>query len=552
MSSLNRRSMIKGAVGTAGAVAVGAATATEASAAGTAGTGASAVTDSTPTTTSVAPAASVVPADARYGELVRGVNQRWVAAPESVRLVTCADQVLSIVQEAATAGKRVTLRSGGHCYCDFVSNAQTQIIIDLSGMHAITYDTARNAFSVESGAQLGQVYEVLYREWGVTIPGGVCPTVGIGGHATGGGFGLVSRQFGLVADYIDAVEMIVVDSHKRARKVIASRNPSDPNNDLWWATTGGGGGSFGVITRYWFRDANATGTNPSAQLPAPPKSILLSSVGVPWTGLPQDKFVQLVHNFTQWHVDNDAAGPSRSLSGVILARSRVGGGLGLLTQVDATIPGAADLLASFGATVTAGTGVTTPFLGRPVNWLASTKLVALNNPVLLYDPTMRSAVKTVWSKQDFTDAQLATIYQQLLRTDYSNPNSVVQIAGAGGRINEIPRTATATAHRDSLLFTEFEAFWLSPADDAANLAWLRDIYGQTFAATGGYPVPGAQFDGCYINNPDTDIVDPAYNTSGVPWPTLYWGENYPRLQQVKKHWDPTDFFRHSQSVQLPS
>jgi FAD/FMN-containing dehydrogenase len=540
--------MIKGAVGAAGAVAVGAATA-DTAVAGTGG--ATSASGGSSTSTAVPPAPSVTSSDARYDELVRGVNQRFVAAPEAVRLVTEPAQVLQIVQAAATAGERVTLRSGGHCYCDFVSNAQTQVIIDMSGMHGIGYDASRNAFCVEAGAQLGQVYETLYREWGVTIPGGVCPTVGIGGHATGGGFGLLSRKFGLVADSIDAVEMVVVDSKKQAHLVVASRDQSDPDNDLWWATTGGGGGCFGVITRYWFRDRNATGTNPSAQLPAPPKNILLSSVAVPWTALSQSGFVQLLHNFSAWHLANtDVA--SRALSGLVLARSRAGGGLGLVTQVDATVPGAADLLASYGQAVTAGTGITTPFTGVPVNWLASTKLVPLSNSVMLFDPTQRSAIKTAFTKQDFTDDQLATMYQQLMRTDYANANSAIQFAGAGGAINDISRTATATAHRDTLLFVEYEAFWPSPADDAANLAWLRDLYGKTFADTGGYPVPGDQFDGCYINNPDTDITDPAYNQSGVDWTTLYWGENYPKLQQVKKKWDPTDFFRHAQSVRLPS
>ncbi|WP_037908403.1 FAD-dependent oxidoreductase [Actinacidiphila yeochonensis] len=553
MSSMNRRSVLRSAVGTAGAVAVsGAAAATaEAAPAGNAAPAATARSTG-PTTGSVPPAPSVTASDARYPELVRGVNQRWVAAPDAVRLVTTADQVLQIVQDAATAGKRVAVRSGGHCYCDFVSNAQTQIIIDLSAMHAITYDTERCAFSVEAGAQLGQVYEVLYREWGVTVPGGVCPSVGIGGHATGGGFGLLTRQFGLVADYIEAVEAVVVDSRRKAHRIVASRNPSDPNHDLWWAVTGGGGGSFGVITRYWFRSADATGSNPSAQLPAPPKSILLSSVGAPWATVSQDQFTQLVTNFTNWYLANSAAGSDLlGLSGVLLAKARSGGGLGLLTQIDASIPDAADVLAEYGQAVTAGTGITTPFLGRPVNWLASTKLVALNNPVLLYDPTMRSAIKTAWTKQNFTDAQLATIYQQLLRTDFDNANATLQLAGAGGRMNQVDRTATASVHRDAVLFAEFETFWVSPADDAANLAWLRDIYGRTFADTGGYPVPGDRFDGTYINNPDTDITDPAYNISGVPWTTLYWGENYPRLQQAKAAFDPTDFFRHAQSVRLP-
>jgi FAD/FMN-containing dehydrogenase len=72
-----------------------------------------------------------------------------------------------------------------------------------------------------------------------------------------------------------------------------------------------------------------------------------------------------------------------------------------------------------------------------------------------------------------------------------------------------------------------------------------------WSATGGYPVPGDQADGCYVNNPDPDITDPAFNRSGVPWHTLYYKGNYPRLQRVKAAYDPRGVFRHAQSVSLP-
>jgi hypothetical protein len=62
---------------------------------------------------------------------------------------------------------------------------------------------------------------------------------------------------------------------------------------------------------------------------------------------------------------------------------------------------------------------------------------------------------------------------------------------------------------------------VTAADDALNIGWLRDLYGAVFAATGGYRVPNDANDGCYINNPDPDITDPAVNRSGVPWYTLY-------------------------------
>jgi aclacinomycin oxidase len=90
--------------------------------------------------------------------------------------------------------------------------------------------------------------------------------------------------------------------------------------------------------------------------------------------------------------------------------------------------------------------------------------------------------------------------------------------------------------------------WLDPADETGNLAWVRAFYRELFADTGGVPVPGDAYDGAFINHPDTDLADPTWNTSGVPWHTLYYRDNYSRLQHVKARWDPLDVFHHALSV----
>jgi hypothetical protein len=495
-----------------------------------------------------APATAVHPGDARYPEMVVGYNQRWVGSPEVIKVVTSTEQVRLTVQDAVRAGKRLAVRSGGHCYCDFVANAETQVLIDLSAMNQITWDPARKAFCIETGALLGDINQTLYRSWGVALPAGICLTVGIGGHTAGGGFGMLSRKYGLVADHLEAVETVVVGADRKVRTVIASRDPGDPDADLLWATAGGGGGSFGVNTRYWFRSPTATGSDPGKQLPAPPASVLVTVAQIPWSSVGQATFIRLFRNYGAWHDANSAPGAAGTDLCAVLFGS-VGGGIGLLTHADASTPGASDLVASYHAALTAGTGLQVAFKTRTVPWLASTKVEGAGT--LLYDPTLRSALKTAWLRTSLTDDQYASIYRNLTRTDYTNPNGIFQLVSVGGQINGLPRDATASVHRDSTMFGEFETFWSSAADDEVNVAWLRDLYGQTFAGTGGYPVRNDRVDGCYINNPDMDITDPAYNKSGVGWPELYFGENYPRLQRVKARWDPTDFFRHRQSVRLP-
>ncbi|MFK0319711.1 BBE domain-containing protein [Streptomyces sp. NPDC090231] len=36
--------------------------------------------------------------------------------------------------------------------------------------------------------------------------------------------------------------------------------------------------------------------------------------------------------------------------------------------------------------------------------------------------------------------------------------------------------------------------------------------------------------------------------AGVPWHTLYYKDDYPRLQRVKSRWDPLNVFHHALAV----
>ncbi len=178
----------------------------------------------------------VKPGDPRYVDLISGTNQRFIGSPERIRLITSTADAVHAVQEAVREGKRIAVRSGGHCVEDFVCNPDVEVVLDMTRMSRIEFDHARQAFAVESGALLFNVYEQLYRRWGVVIPGGICYSVAVGGHVCGGGYGMLSRTLGLTVDHLEAVEVVCVDAQGKAYSVVASRDPDDPNHDLWWAT----------------------------------------------------------------------------------------------------------------------------------------------------------------------------------------------------------------------------------------------------------------------------------------------------------------------------
>lgn len=112
--------------------------------------------------------------------------------------------------------------------------------------------------------------------------------------------------------------------------------------------------------------------------------------------------------------------------------------------------------------------------------------------------------------------------------------------------------ATAMPQRDSIMKAVFLNAWDSDKDNEMRIDWVQQFYQKVYADTGGVPVPNAINDGSYINYPDVDLADPRWNTSGVPWWTLYYKGNYPRLQQIKARWDPGNVFQHTLSIRPPS
>ncbi|MFE7135312.1 FAD-binding protein [Streptomyces sp. NPDC057638] len=492
---------------------------------------------------------TVLPNDPRYPGLVTGANQRWVGTPDYVLVASNADQVVQAVQETLDAGLRFTVRSAGHCYEDFTSNSQVRVLIDVSAMQSVTFDNARRAFAIEPGARLGGVYQTLFQNWGVTIPGGTCPGVGVGGHVTGGGYGPLCRSHGVTVDYLEAVEVVVVDAQRQARKVLATRDILDPKRELWWGHTGGGGGNFGIVTKYWFRNRGVLSTNPADLLPKAPQELIVSEVAFSWQGMTQAAFSRLLLNFsTFFETHQNPLHPYAKLWSALKPRHRSAGEFLMSTQIDSAVPNADALLDGFLAAIVAGTGLTYRVDARKrVNWLYN----VLNWPGLGgsgFEGKNRFKAKSAYMRHHFQPAHLAAFWQHMTRTDYNNPAALVEIVGYGAVANIPFPSDTAVPQRDSIMKMLFIDMWATPAEDAVNKAWVREFYRDVFAATGGVPRPDSHADGAFINYADVDLNSPVHNTSGVPWSSLYFKAGYPRLQNVKRTWDPLDIFRHTLAI----
>lgn len=168
-------------------------------------------------------------------------------------------------------------------------------------------------------------------------------------------------------------------------------------------------------------------------------------------------------------------------------------------------------------------------------------------PAQLAGPSMMGQVsvesgaerlKSAYAKKTLSRAQIEAAFSHLSETDPDRVSGVMTLSTYGGRVGDVAPDATAYAHRGTRIKIGYVAVWPSPSEADAFEAGVRNFYRAVYADTGGVPVPNEINDGAYINYPDADLRNPAWNTSDTPWHYLYYKNNYRRLQRVKAQYDP--------------
>jgi FAD binding domain len=185
----------------------------------------------------------LTPTDKRFARYEAAFNRRTMVRPQLRALCKTQAAVSAMVEWLRFHNIPFALRSGGHCFEGF--SQSDSVVIDTRLLNAIDIDTATETVTTGPGASLGALYDAVGVR-GYALSAGNCTTVGVAGHALGGGSGYLSRQFGFLCDSLQSIECIDANG----RLVVAD---DAQNADLFWACRGGGGGCFGVATRFRFR-----------------------------------------------------------------------------------------------------------------------------------------------------------------------------------------------------------------------------------------------------------------------------------------------------------
>ncbi len=185
----------------------------------------------------------LVPDDRGYEEARQIWNAMIDRRPGVIVQCAQADDVPPVIRFARKNGLDLSIRGGGH---NIAGNAlcDNGVMIDFSKMKKVRVDAGKRRAYVEPGATLADLDEATQAH-GLATPVGINSTTGIAGLTLGGGFGWLTRKYGMTIDNLVSVEMITAEG----KKIRASEND---NADLFWAIRGGGG-NFGVVTQFEFR-----------------------------------------------------------------------------------------------------------------------------------------------------------------------------------------------------------------------------------------------------------------------------------------------------------
>ena len=503
--------------------------------------------------------------DPRFPTLKRGHNPRWPASDAKtvsrIELCETTTDLADSLQRIVSAGLRPTVRSGGHCYEDFVCNNPDGVLLDLSLLTDTDPTDSGYKYRISAGSQLGEVYTHLYKRHGLTLPAGSCYTVGAGGHITGGGYGVLSRLHGLTVDWLSAVDILTVDANG---KVVMRRADRTHEPDLFRACRGAGGGNFGIVTSYYFD-----------KLPPAPQEVLLANLSFPWDGMTPERFETILTTYGHFQEtrakDPDTwglhtfLGLSHNSSNQILISAQfcnpdgtcndprvLNQFLDLFQPCNPTTGPAAAEHARAAANLsghhqaTAHMACSSPHAITRTPWLDATISGGIGTG-------HRAKYKSSNMKRNFSSAEVRSLYKYLTIDipGLDLQGSILAVDSYGGAINRPEMIAeTAVPQRSTIMKLQFQSYWSNPEDDAARLRWMNDFYTDLYSGPEahpsykGTPYNNASYEGCYINYPDNDMLAHAH------WPQLYYGDDdlYPFLQSVKRRYDPNNIFHHAMSI----
>jgi len=416
--------------------------------------------------------------------------------PAMIARCTGVADVRTSVAFAAKHGLRLSVRGGGH---NIAGNAVCDggLMIDLSLMKQVRVDPAARRAHVGPGATLGDLDHET-QAFGLATPVGINSTTGVAGLTLGGGFGWLSRKYGMTIDNLVEADVVLADgSFVRASE--------KDNSDLFWALRGGGG-NFGVVTRFEFQ-LHPVGPEVLSGLVVYPID-QARDVLEKYRGLAG----QLGDETNIWVVMRQAP-PLPFLPPDVHGKEIV-----VLAVFHAGDPAegrkAIEPARHFGTVLGEHIGVQ-PYTA----WQQA------------FDPLLTPGARNYWKSHNFTELKKEVV-DAAVRATQNLPSGQTEIFFGllGGAMGRVAPDATAYPHRGANLVMNVHGRWDDAGEDDRCIAWARDFFQETAPHASG---------GVYVNFLTEDEGDRV---------TAAYGASYGKLAAIKKKYDPSNLFRLNQNI----
>jgi FAD/FMN-containing dehydrogenase len=429
----------------------------------------------------------LMPGDPGYDQARTVWNAMIDRHPGIIVRCTCSDDVIAAVNFAREQRVPLGIKGGGH---NVAGRAVSDggLTIDLSLMKQIDVDPVRRKATAEPG-MLWEEFDRATQAHGLATVGGVVGSTGIAGLTLGGGQGWLTGRFGLTLDNLLSVEVVTADSR-------LLRVSSDESPDLFWAMRGAGA-NFGVATSFEYR---------------------LHPVQVVLGGL-------ILHPITR---ARDVLRFYREFASALPDELTTYAAILTLPDGEQVVA----LIACYSGDMSAGEHVLAPLrgFGQPLaDTVAQIPYLEMQN---LVGPGFPHGRLNYWKS-----GMTAAISDQMIDAVAAfgacrpSPHTAIVIADCHGAYSRVGKTDTAYAHRALQFDLVILSSWTDPTASESNLQWTQELFSA---------VKPHLSDAVYVNDLDGDDGSERVRTA--------YGENYPRLVQLKEQYDPTNLFQLNNNI----
>ncbi|AXF16284.1 FAD-binding oxidoreductase [Paraburkholderia caledonica] len=438
----------------------------------------------------------MLPDDAGFDEARSIWNAMIDRRPAMILRCAGVADVRRGVAFARDNGLPLAIRGGGHniagsAVCD------DGLVLDFSLMKSVRIDPFAKRAYVEPGATLAD-FDHEAQAFGLATPLGINSTTGVAGLTLGGGFGWLSRRYGMTVDNLISADVVTADGE-------LLHASADSNEDLFWAIRGGGG-NFGVVTSFVFalhpvgpmvfgglvvlpldqaRDALVKYRAAASDMPDELSVWAVLRLAPPLPFLPSDVHGKPVIIFAMCYTGPTANGPS-AVAPVKTFGTPVGEHLGEMPYT---------------------------------MWQKA------------FDPLLAPGSRNYWKSHNLAsidDGLIEALLQSI--QNLPSPQCEIFFGQIGGQTQRVPVNATAYSSRDTQYAMNVHGRWEDPADDDRCISWARAF----FDASAPFSLGSVYVN--FMTQEEAGRVADAY------------GPNYERLVAVKSRYDPHNLFSHNQNI----